>query len=69
MAKLRQEMKDLIEKKKACFVLTADKNGKTNISPKGSLYGEINRSQRKGGESLQRHYCLGSHAGCPNGIG
>ena len=49
MAKLRQEMKDLIEKKKACFVATADKNGRTNISPKGSLYGEINPSQRKGG--------------------
>ncbi len=49
MAKLRQEMKDLIEKKKACFVATADKNGNTNVSPKGSLYGEINRSQRKGG--------------------
>ena len=49
MAKLRQGMKDLIEKKKACFVGTADKNGKTNFSPKGSFYGEINRSQRKGG--------------------
>jgi predicted pyridoxine 5'-phosphate oxidase superfamily flavin-nucleotide-binding protein len=49
MAKLRREMKDLVEKKKACFVPTADKNGKTNVSPKGSVYGEINRSQRKGG--------------------
>ncbi len=69
MAKLRQEMKDLIEKKKACFVATADKNGKTDVSPKGSFYGQINPSQRKGGESLHRHYRLGSHGGCPGRIG
>jgi predicted pyridoxine 5'-phosphate oxidase superfamily flavin-nucleotide-binding protein len=38
MAKLTQEMKDLIEKQKLCFVATADKNGRTNVSPKGSIY-------------------------------
>ncbi len=38
MAKLTQKMKDLIEEQKVCFVATADKNGKTNVSPKGSIY-------------------------------
>jgi predicted pyridoxine 5'-phosphate oxidase superfamily flavin-nucleotide-binding protein len=38
MVKLTQEMRDLIEKQKVCFVATADKNGKTNVSPKGSIY-------------------------------
>jgi len=38
MAKLTKEMKDLIEKQKVCFVATADKNGKSNVSPKGSIY-------------------------------
>ena len=38
MVKLTQEMKDLIEKQRVCFVATADKNGKTNVSPKGSIY-------------------------------
>jgi hypothetical protein len=49
MAKLRQEMKDLIEKKKACFVAGGDKNGKTNVSPKGSLYGENQPFPKEGG--------------------
>ena len=38
MAKLTQEMKDLIEDQKVSFVATADKNGKVNVSPKGSIY-------------------------------
>jgi predicted pyridoxine 5'-phosphate oxidase superfamily flavin-nucleotide-binding protein len=38
MAKLTQEMKDLIESQKICFVATADKKGKTNVSPKASIY-------------------------------
>jgi len=38
MAKLTQEMKDLIESQKVSFVATADKKGKTNVSPKGSIY-------------------------------
>jgi predicted pyridoxine 5'-phosphate oxidase superfamily flavin-nucleotide-binding protein len=38
MAKLTQEMKDLIEEQKVCFVATADRNGKTNVSPKGSIH-------------------------------
>jgi predicted pyridoxine 5'-phosphate oxidase superfamily flavin-nucleotide-binding protein len=38
MTKLTQEMKDLIETQKVSFVATADKNGKVNVSPKGSIY-------------------------------
>jgi predicted pyridoxine 5'-phosphate oxidase superfamily flavin-nucleotide-binding protein len=38
MIKLTQEMRDMIEKEKVCFVATADRNGKTNVSPKGSIY-------------------------------
>jgi predicted pyridoxine 5'-phosphate oxidase superfamily flavin-nucleotide-binding protein len=38
MAKLTQEMKDLIERQKVCFVATADPKGRTNVSPKGSIY-------------------------------
>jgi predicted pyridoxine 5'-phosphate oxidase superfamily flavin-nucleotide-binding protein len=38
MAKLTQEMKDLIEAQKLCFVATADQNGRPNVSPKGSIY-------------------------------
>jgi predicted pyridoxine 5'-phosphate oxidase superfamily flavin-nucleotide-binding protein len=38
MAKLTQAMKDLIESQKVCFVATADKRGKTNVSPKASIY-------------------------------
>jgi hypothetical protein len=38
MANLTQEMKDLIESQKVCFVATADQKGKTNVSPKGSIY-------------------------------
>ncbi len=38
MAKLTQEMKDLIETQKICFVATADRQGKPNVSPKGSIY-------------------------------
>jgi predicted pyridoxine 5'-phosphate oxidase superfamily flavin-nucleotide-binding protein len=38
MAKLTQEMKDLIETQKISFVATADSNGKANVSPKGSIY-------------------------------
>jgi predicted pyridoxine 5'-phosphate oxidase superfamily flavin-nucleotide-binding protein len=38
MTKLTKEMKDLIEKQKVCFVATADKTGRTNVSPKGSIY-------------------------------
>ena len=38
MAKLTQEMKDLIETQKLCFVATADQNGRANVSPKGSIY-------------------------------
>jgi hypothetical protein len=38
MSKLTKEMKDLIEVQKVCFVATADQNGKTNVSPKGSIY-------------------------------
>jgi predicted pyridoxine 5'-phosphate oxidase superfamily flavin-nucleotide-binding protein len=38
MAKLTQEMKDLVESEKICFVATADQRGKTNVSPKGSIY-------------------------------
>jgi len=38
MAKLTQEMKDLIEEQKVSFVATADKNGRANVSPKGSIY-------------------------------
>jgi predicted pyridoxine 5'-phosphate oxidase superfamily flavin-nucleotide-binding protein len=37
MGKLTQEMKDLIETQRVCFVATADKNGRTNVSPKGSI--------------------------------
>lgn len=38
MAKLTQEMKDLVESEKICFVATADQRGRTNVSPKGSIY-------------------------------
>jgi predicted pyridoxine 5'-phosphate oxidase superfamily flavin-nucleotide-binding protein len=38
MAKLTQEMKDLIEAQKVCFVATVDQRGKPNVSPKGSIY-------------------------------
>ena len=38
MTKLTKEMKDLIEVQKVCFVATADQNGKTNVSPKGSIF-------------------------------
>jgi uncharacterized protein len=38
MAKLTQEMKDLIGEQKISYVATADKNGKVNVSPKGSIY-------------------------------
>jgi len=38
MAKLTQEMKGLIENQKVTFVATADKKGKVNVSPKGSIY-------------------------------
>ena len=38
MTKLIQEMKDLIEAQKVSFVATADKSGKVNVSPKGSIY-------------------------------
>jgi len=38
MAKLTQEMKDLIESQKLCFAATANQDGKPNVSPKGSLY-------------------------------
>ncbi len=30
-------MKDLIETQRVCFVATADKNARTNVSPKGSI--------------------------------
>jgi uncharacterized protein len=38
MAKLTEEMKDLIAIQKVCFVATSDKRGKVNVSPKGSIY-------------------------------
>lgn len=38
VAKLTQEMKDLIETQKVCFVATADRQGRPNVSPKGSIY-------------------------------
>ena len=38
MTKLTQEMKDLIESQKLCFVATADQRGRANVSPKGSIY-------------------------------
>ncbi len=38
MARLTQEMMDLIETQKVSFVATADKRGKVNVSPKGSIY-------------------------------
>jgi predicted pyridoxine 5'-phosphate oxidase superfamily flavin-nucleotide-binding protein len=38
MAKLTQEMKDLIEAQKVCFAATADQGGMPNVSPKGSIY-------------------------------
>jgi predicted pyridoxine 5'-phosphate oxidase superfamily flavin-nucleotide-binding protein len=38
MTKLTQEMKDLIESQRVCFVATADKSGRVNVSPKGSIY-------------------------------
>lgn len=38
MTKLTQEMKGLIETQKLSFVATADKRGKVNVSPKGSIY-------------------------------
>jgi predicted pyridoxine 5'-phosphate oxidase superfamily flavin-nucleotide-binding protein len=38
MAILTQEMKDLIESQKVCFVATSDQKGRTNVSPKGSIY-------------------------------
>jgi predicted pyridoxine 5'-phosphate oxidase superfamily flavin-nucleotide-binding protein len=38
MGKLTQEMKDLIETQRVCFVASADKNGRSNVSPKSSLY-------------------------------
>ena len=31
-------MKDLIEQQKVSYVATADKNGKVNVSPKGSIH-------------------------------
>ncbi len=31
-------MRDLIETQKVCFVATADKRGRANVSPKGSIY-------------------------------
>jgi hypothetical protein len=33
-----QEMKDLVEEPKVRFLVTEDKNGKTNVSPKVSIY-------------------------------
>ena len=38
MTKLTQEMKDLIESQKLCFVATTDQRGRANVSPKGSIY-------------------------------
>jgi len=38
MTKLTREMKDLIEEQKVSYVATADRNGKVNVSPKGSIY-------------------------------
>lgn len=38
MAKLSEEMRELIEDQKVCFVATADKRGRPNVSPKGSIY-------------------------------
>jgi len=36
--KLTQEMKDLIETQKVCFVATSNRDGRVNVSPKGSIY-------------------------------
>ena len=38
MAKLTEEMRNLIETQKVCFVATADRQGRPNVSPKGSIY-------------------------------
>ena len=38
MAKLTEEMRDLIETQKVYFVATADRQGRPNVSPKGSIY-------------------------------
>ncbi len=38
MAKLTQEMKALIEAQKISYVATADRSGRVNVSPKGSIF-------------------------------
>jgi len=38
MARLTEEMRNLIETQKVCFVATADRQGRPNVSPKGSIY-------------------------------
>jgi predicted pyridoxine 5'-phosphate oxidase superfamily flavin-nucleotide-binding protein len=37
MAKLSDEMIDLISDQRVCFVATADREGRVNVSPKGSI--------------------------------
>ena len=37
MAKLNDDMKDMIERLRLCFVATVSPDGKPNLSPKGSL--------------------------------
>jgi predicted pyridoxine 5'-phosphate oxidase superfamily flavin-nucleotide-binding protein len=37
MAKLTAEMTDLISDQKICFVATCDRDGRVNVSPKGSI--------------------------------
>jgi predicted pyridoxine 5'-phosphate oxidase superfamily flavin-nucleotide-binding protein len=38
MAKLTQEMKDMIQTQKISYVATADQRGRVNVSPKGSIF-------------------------------
>ena len=38
IAKLTEEMEDLIERQRICFVATADQRGRVNVSPKGSIF-------------------------------
>ncbi len=37
MGKLTQDMKDMVDRLRLCFVATASPDGKPNLSPKGSL--------------------------------
>jgi len=38
MPKLTPEMKELVDEQRISYVATCDRNGKANVSPKGSIY-------------------------------